>query len=139
VDDELDEASGTTGTDFSTCYIFDVTDLVTAIAAPRTFITTNAHPHIDHNLYTKDGYVYQAAYTAGARVRQIMSDKSLQEVAYFDGHLTCQCVPGTVSGAAPCSCDAFDGTWTYFPYFDSGITIASGGSLGLYILKPMLP
>jgi hypothetical protein len=31
----------------------------------------------------------------------------------------------------------FAGTWTYFPYFDSGITIA-GGIAELFILRPTL-
>lgn len=129
--DEIDELDLTTGTDFSTCYIFDVTNLDGVIPPPVTFITPSAHPSIDHNLYIKDGYTYQAHYTSGARINKIKEDKTLEEVAFFDGEGTCECV------AAPdCTCDSFAGTWTYFPYFDSGITIAGGTAEGLFILQP---
>jgi choice-of-anchor B domain-containing protein len=134
-DDELDEVSLSTGTDFSTCYVFDVTDLDATIQPPRTFITPSDHPSIDHDLYIKDGYIYQAAYTSGARIRKILPDKSLEEVAYFDGELTCDCVIRADPG---CTCDSFDGTWTHYPYFDSGITIAGGISVGLFILDPQM-
>jgi choice-of-anchor B domain-containing protein len=132
-DDELDEEELTTGTDFSTCYIFDMADLDGEIQPPLTFVTPSAHPSIDHNLYVKDGYIYQAAYTSGARIRKIKEDKTLEEVAFFDGEGTCECV-----AAEGCDCDFFAGTWTYFPYFDSGITIAGGTAEGLFILQPTL-
>jgi choice-of-anchor B domain-containing protein len=131
VDDEVDELYNTTGTDFSTCYIFDLTDLDAEILPPTIFLTPSAHPSIDHNLYVKDGHIYQAAYTSGARVRKILDDMTIEEVAYFDGHKGCECVLGD-----DCTCDFFDGTWTYFPYFDSGITIAGGTGEGLFILQP---
>lgn len=130
-DDELDELFFTTGTDFSTCYIFDVSDLDATIQPPTTFVTPSDHPSIDHNLYVKDGYIYQAAYTSGARIRKINADTSLEETAYFDVDLDCECVADV-----SCTCDSFDGTWTYFPYFDSGMTIAGGTSVGLFILRP---
>jgi hypothetical protein len=94
-----------------------------------------------------------------------VNSTTIEEVAYFDGELTCECV------AEPdCTCDYFAGTWTYFPYFDrfvdlsfclflvavrltcdsfvfivanlissrSGITIAGGIAEGLFILRPTL-
>ena len=133
-DDELDELALATGTDFSTCYIFDVTDLEAEILPPVEFLTPRSeHPSIDHNLYVKDGYIYQAAYTSGARGRKILDSNTIEEVAFFDGEGTCECVaePG-------CVCDFFAGTWTYYPYFDSGITIAGGVAEGLFILRPIL-
>jgi choice-of-anchor B domain-containing protein len=112
-DDELDELFETTEDDFSRCYIFDVTDLENPVEPPAVFVSPTDHPSIDHNLYVKDGYIYQAAYTSGARIRKIVDSTTIEEVAYFDGELTCECV------AEPdCTCDFFAGTWTYFPYFD---------------------
>jgi choice-of-anchor B domain-containing protein len=134
-DDELDEVDQTSGTNYSTCYIFNVTNLDARIEPPRRFVTPGDHPNIDHNLYVKDGYIYQAAYTSGARIRKILPDMSLEEVAYFDGELACECV---VSADPNCTCDSFDGAWTFFPYFESGITIAGGVSVGLFILQPTL-
>jgi choice-of-anchor B domain-containing protein len=112
-DDELDELNGTTEDDFSRCYIFDVTDLDNPVEPPAVFVSPTDHPSIDHNIYVKDGYIYQAAYTSGARIRKIVDSTTIEEVAYFDGELNCECV------AEPeCTCDFFSGTWTYYPYFD---------------------
>jgi choice-of-anchor B domain-containing protein len=112
-DDELDEILLTNGDDFSRCYIFDVTDLDNPKVPATVFVSPTEHPSIDHNLYVKDGYIYQAAYTSGARIRKIVDSTTIEEVAYFDGELTCECVAGP-----DCECDIFAGTWTYFPYFD---------------------
>jgi choice-of-anchor B domain-containing protein len=112
-DDELDELLETTEDDFSRCYIFDVTDLENPKVPPAVFVSPTDHPSIDHNLYVKDGYIYQAAYTSGARIRKIVDSTTIEEVAYFDGELTCECVAGP-----DCTCDFFAGTWTHFPYFN---------------------
>lgn len=133
VDDELDEVDGTSGTSFSTCYIFNVTNLDAEIQPPMQFVTPSEHPSIDHNLYTREGHVYQAAYTSGARVRRILPDTTLEEVAYFDSDLVCECVD-----RGSCPCDFFGGVWTFFPYFDSGLAVASSDADGLYILRPLL-
>jgi choice-of-anchor B domain-containing protein len=132
-DDELDELYNSSGTQFSTCYIFDMTDLGGEIPEPKTFLTPSAHASIDHNLYVKDGYIYQAAYTSGARVRKIKDDMTIEEVAFFDTDRGCECVDPDDD---VCACDYFTGVWTHFPYFDSGLTIAGGISEGLFILKP---
>ena len=130
----------------------------------------NSHVHIDHNLYIKDGYVYQvsgttlfrsvtvsigcntistpncvafvllpatqAAYTAGARIRKIMPDNSLEEVAYIDLENLCECVNGPADPT--CECNPFFGTWTYYPGWEwsSGISAAGSISQGLFLLKP---
>jgi choice-of-anchor B domain-containing protein len=118
-DDELDELFETTEDDFSRCYIFDVTDLENPRVPPTVFVSPTDHPSIDHNLYVKDGYIYQAAYTSGARIRKIVNSTTIEEVAYFDGELNCECV------AEPdCTCDYFAGTWTYFPYFDRFVDLS---------------
>ena len=140
-DDELDELFNTNAVDqFSTCYIFDVSDLDGPIAPPIEFITSseNTHPSIDHNLYIKDGYIYQASYTSGARIRRILSDNTLEEVAYFNVENQCECVRDVNDPADTCACDYFTGTWTYYPYFDSGTTIAGSIASGLFILLPRL-
>jgi hypothetical protein len=82
-DDELDELFETTEDYFSRCYTFDVTDLENPVEPPAVFVSPTDHPSIDHNLYVKDGYIYQAAYTSGARIRKIVDSTTIDEVAYF--------------------------------------------------------
>jgi len=63
VNDEMDEvvgqAAGRNGDHFQT-YIFNASDLMAPVYA-GAYADGVAHPSIDHNLYVKDGYVYQAA------------------------------------------------------------------------------
>lgn len=140
-DDELDEAFRTAGGengDFSRAYIFDVTDLDAENLEPVSVFTSDtAHPSIDHNLYVKGDFIYQAGYTSGARVRKITAPDTIEEVAFMDLEGSCECVFNEFD-ASECTCDSFLGTWTYFPYFDSGITIAGGAVEGLFLLRPIL-
>ncbi len=78
--DELDE--GRTA-DKTPTLIFDVSDLENP-----TFLDTHesSAAAIDHNMYVKDGLVYQSNYAAGLRVldtRNAAKGK-LSEVAFFD-------------------------------------------------------
>ena len=141
-DDEADEVDRTAGpvgdADFSRCYIFDLTGGLEADPGlPTIFVTPAEHPHIDHNLHIKGDLIYQAAYTAGARIRRINPDYPgvIEEVAYFDGDDLCKVVFGD---NVPFTCDPYGGTWTFFPYFDSGIALAGSSPQGLYILRPTL-
>lgn len=117
--DELDEQNNGHNT---TTYLLDVTDLEN----PHLH-GTHVHdtPAIDHNLYTKDGTVYEANYRAGLRVlstRPINGGK-LREVGYFDVY--------PADDAAE-----FNGAWSNYPYFDSGTVVVSGIEQGLFVLKP---
>jgi len=82
---------------------------------------------IDHNLYVHDGYVYESNYRAGLRILDLenVATAVLPEVAYFDIY------PSSDSAS-------FNGNWSNYPYFDSGVVIVSGIEQGLYILKPTL-
>lgn len=79
---------------------------------------------IDHNLYVKGNYVYQANYRAGLRVLDLSSvaDGTLTEKAYFDVY------PGSDS-------NEFNGAWSNYPFFDSGIVVVSGIEQGLFVLR----
>lgn len=119
LDDELDEQQS--GVRTST-YIFDVADL----RAPKVIGVyrgeTNA---IDHNLYTKGDRVYEANYRAGLRILDSsrVADGELREVAFFDVY--------------PDGDEAeFNGAWSSYPYFASGIVIVSGIEQGLFVLRP---
>ena len=118
LDDEFDE----NGVDGSRTYIWDMRNLDVPTVID---IHEGATPAIDHNQYTKDGYVFQANYTAGMRVLDAtdIANGNLTEVGFFDIY--------------PSSNEAFfAAAWNVFPYFDSGNVIVSGIEQGLFILKP---
>ncbi|MEM7293457.1 MAG: choice-of-anchor B family protein [Pseudomonadota bacterium] len=119
MNDELDEAFDENDT---TTYVFDVNSL-TAPFLTATYVAGTAA--IDHNLYTRDGYVYQSNYRAGLRVLatdQITSG-ILEERAYFD--------------SIPCSDTAqFSGSWSNYVYLPSGNVLVSDIATGLFVLRP---
>lgn len=120
--DELDE--NRLGINTRT-YIWDVSDLDNPTMIGTNDATTSS---IDHNLYVKGSYVYQSNYTSGLRILDIsdIQNGNLEEVAYFDTH---------PEDDTP----QFDGSWSNYPYFQSGTVIVSDMSRGLFILRPQLP
>jgi len=119
--DELDEQRFSLKT---TTFVFDVRDLENPTLAGIHRSSTNA---IDHNLYVKSDFVYQANYRAGIRILKItdITKAEFEEVAFFDVH--------------PTDDDAqFNGAWSVYPYFNSGNIIASSIERGLFVLKPNL-
>lgn len=118
--DELDENNGTVSN--TTTYIWDVQDLDAPVLIGNY---TSALQAIDHNLYTDGNLCYQSNYRAGLRILDItnVAAASLTEVAYFDLYPS--------SDAA-----AFNGSWSNYPYFPSGVVAASHIENGLYLLKP---
>lgn len=83
---------------------------------------------IDHNLYTHDGLIYQSNYTSGLRVIDSAGlygtdgGTAWDEVAFFDTY--------PADDAA-----TFNGTWSNYPYFDSGTIAVSGIGEGLFLLR----
>lgn len=78
-------------------------------------------PAIGHNMYEKDGYMYQANYTSGLRIFDVASNPtSPAEIGYFD--------TSALTGAT------FNGLWSCFPYFPSGTVIGSDIEGGLFVL-----
>ena len=123
--DELDEryqAVSSTRT-----LIFDVQELDDPVFVGAWHGPTGA---IDHNLYFHEGKLYEANYTAGLRVMDIsydgeLSPDAIREVAYFDVY--------------PHSDEPyFAGSWSSYPWFESGIIAVSSMDYGLYILAPSL-
>lgn len=104
--------------------VFDTRDLDNPV-----FVSAfnNSTASIDHNLYVKGKHVYQANYTSGVRVLRHgnLALGELREVAYFD--------------TWPQNNDAeFDGVWSVFPYFDSGVMVTANIDGQFYILRPDL-
>ena len=125
VNDELDEYSGLTPS--TRTLIFDVQELDDPVFVGHWYGPTGA---IDHNLYFHEGKLYEANYTAGLRVMDIsydgeLSPDAIREVAYFDVY--------------PQSDEPyFAGSWSSYPWFESGIIAVSSMDYGLYILAPSL-
>ncbi len=119
MDDELDERNHGHNT---RTYIWDVSDLDNPV---NTGSYTNSTPNIDHNLYIKGNFAYQANYRAGLRILDIsdIANNNLSEVGFFDIY--------PANDAAQ-----FNGAWSNYPFFDSGTVVVSGIEQGLFVLKP---
>jgi len=115
--DELDEGSTVSTT---TTRVFDVSD-----PANATYIGAfdNGNAAIGHNMYERDGILFQANYTSGIRAFDLnQSLNSPPEVGFFD--------------TAPNSSSAsFNGLWSCFVGFPSGTIIGSDIEAGLFVLR----
>ena len=69
-------------------------------------------------------YMYQANYRSGLRILSIRDRENPQEVAYFD--------------TAPYSDNSagFNGAWSVFPFFKSGVIIVNSIEQGLFLIRP---
>jgi len=134
--DELDEQNFGHNT---RTRIWDVADLEN----PEIIgIFDSTEDAIDHNMYVVGDFVYQSNYTAGLRILDLeeVGDGVLSEAAYFN------VVPhdhshgrGLRHGDGP----NFSGTWSNYPFFDTGIVVASsmgvsGEPGGLFVVRPHL-
>ena len=121
IDDELDEQNvGTT----TRTHIFDFSDLDNLVYM-NYYLSTNTS--IDHNLYTKDQFVYESNYRSGVRILDAsrVSTGVLNEVGYFDLFPT---------NDLP----QYSGTWSNYPYLPSGVNLATSMYDGFFILRPTL-
>ncbi len=119
--DELDEINFGINT---RTIIFDIHDLQNPVVAGYVDLGT---PSIDHNLYVHDGLVYESNYTSGVRIFSLIDveDGDLVPVGFFDvipEHNNVQ----------------FAGSWSNYPYFDSGTVVATNMYQGLHVLRPRL-
>ncbi len=83
---------------------------------------TSGRAAIDHNLYTRDGLVYQANYRSGLRVFDALDPVNPVEIAYFDTF---------PSSDLP----EFNGAWSNYPFFPSGNVLISDIERGLFIVR----
>ena len=121
VGDELDEQKFGINTK---TFIWDLTDL----EDPKHFASyEHSTKAIDHNMYVKGNYVYQANYEAGLRILDLtdVSKGKLREVGYMDT------MPNSDRAEV-------NGVWSVFPYYNSGTVVVSGTNGVLYIAKPNL-
>ena len=119
-DDEGDESSfgGNTRT-----LVSDLSDLDEPEFLDAFEYTNRA---IDHNLYVKGDYAYASNYSAGLRVLDTsvigsQAAQVLDEVAFFDTNPVSQQTE-------------FSGTWSNYPFFESGTIIVNDTRSGLFVL-----
>lgn len=82
---------------------------------------------VDHNLYVRDNFIYEANYASGLRILDAseIANSTLSEIAYFDTY---------PAGNTTASVSA----WSSYPYFNSGVVAVSTITEGLFILRPNL-
>jgi choice-of-anchor B domain-containing protein len=120
VDDELDEARTNNGIERTRTLVFDVSDLDNPTLVKEFLGETAA---ADHNQYVRGGYSYQANYTGGLRILDVSDPEAPSEVGHFDTY---------PSSNFP----SFDGAWSTYPFFDSGVVVVSSIAEGLFVLQP---
>lgn len=96
--------------------VWDVADLDDPILVNEYFATTT---DTDHNLYVRGDYMYQSNYGAGLRILDISDPTNPVEVGYFD----------TAPDEGCC------GTWSNYPYFESGVIAVTGGNAGIFFVR----
>jgi choice-of-anchor B domain-containing protein len=118
MDDELDELAGSvTGT---RTLIWDVADLDDPVLAAE-YVSENRAT--DHNLYVRDDLMYQSNYVSGLRVFDITDRAHPVPVGYFDTVPWGEDRPG------------FDGSWSNYPFFKSGVVVVTSGREGVFVLR----
>lgn len=116
--DELDELMGKA--EKTRTIVWDVTDLDDPQFVREFF---SESPSSDHNLYIKDGMMYQSNYVSGLQVVDVSDPDNPKTVGHFDTY------PFTEDAAG------FSGTWSNYPYFESGVIIMTSGNEGLFMLR----
>ena len=120
--DELDEEGGTVPN--TRTLVWDVAELDDPVLATEYFAETRA---IDHNQYVRGDFLYQSNLLGGLRILDIRDPENPVEVAFFDT------VPTDDDATA------FGGTWSNYPYFESGVIAVSSWNEGLFLLRKREP
>ncbi len=115
--DELDEFFGLVSS--TRMLVWDMTDLDDPILIAEHLGPTAAR---DHNMYVKGHFVYHSNYHFGLRVVDVSNPASPIEAGFFDTH-------------PPDDAPGFEGSWSNYPFFDSGIIAVTSAEEGLFILR----
>ena len=103
----------------STTHVIDVSNLTEPVEAV-TF--TNGSMAVDHNLYTRDNLIFEANYRNGLRVFDASNPLAPVEIGFYDTY--------------PEDDEArFNGLWSNYPFFPSGIVIGSDIEKGLFVWR----
>lgn len=96
--------------------VWDVSDLDDPILVKEYIAETTT---TDHNLYVRGNLMYQSNYGSGLRILDVSNPAEPKEVGYFD--------TTPYEGGA--------GSWSNYPYFESGAIIVTSMKEGLFVLK----
>jgi len=114
INDELDEGNTVSTT---TTYIVNVADPANAFYV-KAF--NNGNPAIGHNLYTRNGQLFEANYRSGLRIFDLADPLNPVETRWFDTYQ---------QDDNP----NFNGLWNNYPFFASEIVIGSDIEKGLFV------
>ncbi|KAJ7511681.1 hypothetical protein B0H11DRAFT_1952599 [Mycena galericulata] len=131
LDDELDEVNqrGWANNSHTVTYIWDIKDLTKPVLTGHYSSPVKS---IDHNLYVHNGWAYESNYGSGLRVVDVSSvakdptGGEFTEVAFFDVHPEDDDVGGVAT---------FTGSWSVYPYFESGYIVINSIERGLFVVK----
>ncbi len=118
MNDEGDEVSGLV--EGTRTLIWDLQELEDPILVGE-YVSDN--PSVDHNLYIKGNLMFQSNYDSGLRIFDISDRENIRQVAWFDT------VPWGEDGGG------MVGTWSNYPYFDSGIIVVTSMNEGVFLVK----
>jgi choice-of-anchor B domain-containing protein len=118
LNDEGDEIAGVTPR--TRTLVWDIVDLDDPILLTEYLGETSA---TDHNLYVRGPYLYESNYVAGLRIIDVRDPANPREVGFFD--------------TVPFGPDApgFSGSWSNYPFFESGNIIVTSMREGVFILR----
>lgn len=118
MNDEIDELDGSVPS--TRTLIWDVRDLDDPILAAEHFSENRAS---DHNLYIRGDLMYQSNYVAGLRILDISDRENPVEIGFLDTVPWGEDEPG------------FAGSWSNYPYFESGIIVVTSGKEGVFVVR----
>jgi choice-of-anchor B domain-containing protein len=122
MNDEGDEANGSVPR--TRTLIWDLADLEDPQLVGEYLGETSA---IDHNLYVKGDFVYESNYMSGLRILDITNREQPIEVGFIDTLPFGENVP------------SFAGSWSNYPYFESGTIVVSSIGEGLFVVRKSSP
>lgn len=133
MNDEVDEVlgNGPAQDGYPVSYIWDIRLLE---SPKQTGVYKSTVKGVDHNLYIKDGLVYQSAYGTGFRVYDVSSipedpsGNGVCEIAYLDIYPEDDSSPG--GGEVQ-----FSGTWSSYAMFESGFIFINTIERGAFLAK----
>jgi len=123
LNDEADEFNPSFGLTKTRTMVWDVSDLDDPILVNEYMGETFTS---DHNLYVKGDLMYQSNYVSGLRIVDVSDPENPKEVAFFDT------VPYDES-------PGFNGSWSNYPFFESGTIVVTSGKEGVFFVKKREP
>ena len=118
MNDELDELAGLA--DRTRTLVWDIQELEDPILVKEHLGTTEAS---DHNLYVRGNLMYQSNYVAGLQILDVSDPENPVQVGSFD----------TVSAGT--NSPGFAGSWSNYPFFQSGIVLVTSVREGLFVVR----